>query len=86
VRELAELRHGGVCVGRDLVQLAGELLALCPLSRGVELDLDCKQPLLRAVVQVALEPKALALLGGDDAAPRRNDRASGARTEASPTS
>ena len=81
--------HRGVQPARELAQLGqrrAELLARA-LDRGVrgrrvlvdqavgdpQADRERDEPLLRAVVEVALEPPPLAVAGGDHARPRRGE-------------
>src|SRR5436190_4589314 len=66
MREGAELLDGGRRVRGKLVELVPDLAFGRLLAGKLELDLDCHQPLLGAVVQVALEAEALTFRGLDD--------------------
>ena len=72
-RELAELADGELQladrVGQHVVQLGAELAAE-PLLRSPQLEGERDEPLLGAVVEVALDPPPLVVAGGDDSGPR----------------
>ena len=66
-RELAQLgQRLGELGARRRDQLRGVGVVADPVLQQAQLQRDRHQPLLRAVVQVALEPPALGVAGGDD--------------------
>ena len=65
VAQLADRALGLVAGLAD--ELERVLAAVQPLARDPQVQGDGHEPLLRAVVQVALQPPALAVGGGDDA-------------------
>src|SRR5262245_1229696 len=70
LRESAEVVDGRGRVIGDLVELGGELVVVDPLAEEAELDLDRHQPLLGAVVEIALDLAPLGFPGGDDSLSR----------------
>ena len=69
VRECAELIDRGGRIVADLVHLGPYRRFVYAVAEQSELDLDRHQPLLRAVVQVALQPEALVLGRSHDPPP-----------------
>jgi hypothetical protein len=63
VRQAAQLLDRRFRVVADRLELRDDPLVLDPLPRQPKLDLDRHQPLLGAVVKIALEPTALAFGG-----------------------
>ena len=55
----------------DLLELRRDLGVVDPRAEELELDLDCHQPLLGAVVEVAFDLPTFCLTGGDDPATGR---------------
>ena len=71
MRQRTKLVHRGGGVTGDLAELVREHRIRCPLARSLELDLDGEQPLLRPVVEVALEAQPLFLSRADNPPARR---------------
>ena len=66
-RQLAQLRERlGELVARLVTSSAAAGSSPDPVLQQPQLQRDRHEPLLRAVVQVALEPAALRVAGGDD--------------------
>ena len=66
MRQAAQLLDRRFRVVADRLELRDDPIVLDLLLRHPKLDLDRHQPLLGAVMKIALEPTALAIAGLDD--------------------